>query len=321
MIANCRNINTVRGVFLFFIVSVIYALLLSNYFFDIRLRVVSSDINVYISNFDRYERVFLRRDLGFFDYLLSEVHFHYWFNYLSVNYVEPEFLLRCLTFVSAFVLLFCFFYCNGVKAYPFVILFFHPRVIDFISSQQRLAFAFAILIFSMFFLVRYVRALFYALAFSFHTYSAVIVFGFFLGGWSRIVSSKWVGYLSPIILLVFFSVVLKTLLLQYFDDRRAYIDAQTIGDKYMLMWVITYIAFSYLNFKTIKNVFGFMYLLFAFSAVVAHLLGEYSERYISMSILMMAFVGYSRVGLGFVVFYGIFVLNMFFSYYYWIDNI
>ena len=157
-------------------VSLLLALLVANVIVDFRLTRETSDIYAYVRNYDRYERLYFGRSLSELEFLLYEVHFHYWFQELSDFIGDPIDVLRGITFLSCFTFAFASMYRDSWRLAPVLLILSHPRFLDFVSSQQRLSFALtvcvlAILLCGYFF----ARAVLFLVAASFHTYVAVLL--------------------------------------------------------------------------------------------------------------------------------------------------
>ncbi|ENO90849.1 hypothetical protein C662_19115 [Thauera sp. 28] len=300
------------------VVAALFATLVSFSAFDYRLSLQGSDIHSYIYNYDRYDQLFQGREMSLIESVLFEVHFHFWFQTLSDFLDGPEFALRAITLGSCFILAFACMYRNNWSFIPVILVLLHPRFLDFVSSQQRLALALSVLVFSFLFVGYFGRVLGLALSASFHTYIFVISAAFFI-----YVFEAWKGWRYRYIVLsavglVFVSVVMAPLILGLLGDRRAEIDVRTTGLLYTAMWVATYAVFAYFNWDRLNSAFGFLFFVSAFSAIAAYAIGAYSERYIALSIVFMALsgvIGDWRYQRPFLIVY---LLNVCISYLYWL---
>jgi len=300
-------------------VSLLLALLVANVIVDFRLTRETSDIYAYVRNYDRYERLYFGRSLSELEFLLYEVHFHYWFQELSDFIGDPIDVLRGITFLSCFTFAFASMYRDSWRLAPVLLILSHPRFLDFVSSQQRLSFALtvcvlAILLCGYFF----ARAVLFLVAASFHTYVAVLLSAtvlYTIGVWRewryRYVLLLGVG-------LVAVAVVLAPLILGILGDRRADSEGGATGMLYTAMWLGTYAVFGFLYKKRLNSIFGFLFMFSALSALAAFAVDAYSERYISLSIVFMALSGVVRDLRRDGVFFCVYTVNVGVSYAYWL---
>lgn len=299
--------------------SLLFALLVANLTFDFRLSRESSDIYSYIRNYDRYERVYYRLSMSELELLLYEVHFHYWFQELSDYIGDPIDVLRGITFLSCFTFAFSSMSRSSWRLVPVLLILSHPRFLDFVSSQQRLAFALSICVLAILFFGFFLaRAVFFLVAASFHTYVVVLLSATVLhtvGVWR-----DW-RYRYVLLLgagLVFVAVVLAPLILGILGDRRADDEGGATGILYTAMWLGTYAVFGVFYSKRLNSVFGFLFIFSALSALAAFAVDAYSERYIALSIVFMALSGVVRDLHRDSVFWVVYMLNAGVSYVYWL---
>ena len=302
--------------------SAMFGVVIATIVFDLRLAEWSSDIHTYVANYDRYSTYLSRSITGPIDFVLGEVPFHVVYEEIARFLDDPYLALRIISFFSAATM---FFLASGATSQTLFIAFFilvHPRVLDMLASQQRIALALAIALIGVQASSRLLRWGLILGSATLHTY--VFNLAFVASGlWIRDLfeSPKWrlsvliaIGGLSIMLFVVAQQYILATL-----GDRRAGIGEVRIGLYYMLMFAMTFSVIAFLDRKIWTELFGFLVIVSLLSAVVSVVLGLFWSRWIALALVFLAMSGFLPRGQALLVFGGVYGMNLLLSYYYWLS--
>jgi hypothetical protein len=113
-------------------------------------------------------------------------------------------------------------------------------------------------------------------------------------------------------------VIAQQWILGLLGDRRAGIGEVRIALYYMLMFALTFSVIAFLDRKIWTEFFGFLVIVSFVSAVASVFLGLFWSRWIALALIFLALSGFLPRGQAFLVFGGVYGLNLSLSFYFWL---
>jgi hypothetical protein len=312
---------------LIIVVSIIYAFVIAVFVFEYRYALLSSDIHNYIRYYDRYSLYYYEYSLTVIDFIRSEIVFHFIYENISNILGGPKLALQYISFWSALVISITVLLKKN-NYYSFVItmlLLTHPRILNLLSSQQRMAFAISIFLLLYSDNKKYIFKYIGIMTATIHTFMAVI--------WAFIIGQKYIYellligknkreisiyYLIWIVMLAFMLISLQEVMLTLIGDRRIDVASQTIGIYYTIMWIGTLTVIVVLYPKVVNNVMGMLFVFCGALAIFSTLYGYYSERYIALAYIFLSFMPFDITRNRKIIILCIIVVNYTLSMYYYI---
>lgn len=280
-----------------------------------------SDIHNYTAFAFRFSNRLAGEQASLIEYLTSEVHFHFWFEQLTLYFSSEHVALQVISFTSTLIVLYYTLSRSIVGSLIGTLILTHPRVLDMLASQQRQAIALAAFVLAMNANSRIIKYGFMILSMSFHTYSVVLVVSYLVfERLSQIDREKRRRALIIIFIaiVVLGSVVLQQAILNYIGDRRSGLETDSSGLAYIAMWLGTVFIIHKSKPDFLITSEGALFYMLQASQVAAALLGLFSSRYLAIALVLLAVSNFHPKGQNALLFVGVYGLNLALSFYYWV---